>query len=66
MKDFKVDCPNCHTIIRVPFVEKLKKKAIKEYDMMEVSAQEELFDLRFWLHSASLFELIKFWFRRIK
>ena len=62
----KVECPNCNGTVNVPFFEKLEAKAVEDWDLAEISAQEELSGLRFWLATASLWELVKWWVRRFR
>lgn len=61
MMKFNVSCPNCHSVISVPFIRKLEKQAIKDYDMAEVSAQDKLSSLNWWLNTISFWGLIKWW-----
>ena len=61
---FDFDCPQCHTTVHVPFFKDLEAKAIEDFDLLEISAQDELQGLRLWLSGVSLFGLIKFWFQR--
>ena len=61
MKVFKVECPQCRVTVNVPFIEELKAKAIGDYNLAEVSAQEELSGLRLWLYGVSLWGIIKWW-----
>jgi len=64
MLHFRIDCPACHTRINIPFVRKLERKAIEEFDLAEVTAQDNLLCLELWLHGASLITLLKYWLRR--
>ncbi len=54
MEHFDIECPNCKLNIHVPFMRKLKAKAIEEADMMEITAREELAGLKERLRNASL------------
>lgn len=64
MNEFKINCPNCHVTIRVPFVRELKVQAIKDADMLEVTARDKLLALELWLNSTSIFGLLKWWIKR--
>ena len=55
----------CGASITIPVIPEISVHELQEeYDMAEMSAQEELFNLRWWLASASLFTLLKAWFQR--
>lgn len=62
----KVDilCPECRTLIHVPFFRKLKAQAIEDFDMLELSALEKLESQTSWLRHASLWQLLQFWVKR--
>lgn len=49
----------------IPITPKIEAEAKKDYDLAEESAQTEYNRLWLWLHSASLWDLIKFWLMRM-
>jgi len=63
MLHFDIDCPKCHTRIHVPFVEELKDKAVEDFNIAELSAQDKLLSLELCLQEASLITLLKYWLR---
>jgi len=61
--EMDITCPNCKMKIHVPFFRDLEAKAIEEFDLSEISAQDKYNGLKGWLDSASLWELVKYWWR---
>ena len=59
MRSFDITCPHCHVLVKVPFLETLQVKALEDYDLAEMSAQEELFNWYSWWCSVSLWGLLK-------
>jgi len=59
----KVDCPTCGTKIKIPDFARIEAKALKDYDLAEQAAQDKLRDLQIWLSKASLWDVIKWWFK---
>jgi len=64
MESFNIHCPQCNINIAVPFWRELEVRALDEADLAETTARQELSDIKGWLHSVSLFGLLKFWRRR--
>lgn len=64
MMQFDISCPNCHTLVHIPFMRELKARAIKEFDLAEVYAQDKLSSLELWLETVSFWGLIKWWITR--
>ena len=66
MKFYKhnITCPNCAVTIIIPITPRIEAQAKENYDLAEVSAQEQYNSLCLWLYTASLWRLIKFWFGR--
>ena len=62
--NISIKCPWCGIEIKVPFFGDLKAQAIEDYDLAEISAQEELSSLHWWLRTTSLWGLIKWYFKR--
>ena len=60
---FDFDCPQCHTNVHVPFFRDLEAKAIEDYDLLEISAQEKLRAMRHWVYNVSLSGLIIWWLK---
>uniref|UniRef100_A0A6M3LXX5 Uncharacterized protein n=1 Tax=viral metagenome TaxID=1070528 RepID=A0A6M3LXX5_9ZZZZ len=59
MRSYDITCPICKNLIHIPFWEKLEAKALEDYDLAEMSAQEELFTWYSWWCSVSLWGLLK-------
>ena len=66
VEEFSINCPKCKVNVHVPFVRELEARAIEEADLAEITARQQLDDVRYWLNSASLWELVKFWSKRSK
>jgi len=66
MNNIDIDCPVCHSEIHVPFIRDLEAKAIEDFDLAEITAQEKYASLKKMLERASLWSLIRFWWRKRK
>ena len=54
----------CGMTIKIPITLGMEVKAKEDYDLAQESAVEKFDNLWLWLHEASLYQLIRFWFRR--
>lgn len=59
----KINCP-CGITTIVPISPEMKARAEGDWNLAEQTAQEKYNDLWLWLHGASLWELIEFWFKK--